>query len=77
MIDEKVWSDMRARLMGLKVADLKSIAREEHIALGYSASRKDDTVACIVAARRHRTLEAKEDPATHPWRRWRSVKGCN
>ena len=75
MAPDTIWEDMRARLMGLTVKQLKQIAKDEHISLGYDASRKDTCVGAIVSARRHRCVELNEDPATHPWRKWRSVKG--
>ena len=71
--DPKVWEDMRERLMNLTLKQLKQIARDEHISLGYDASRKDTCVGAIVSARRHRCMEAQESPTTHPWRRWRSA----
>lgn len=72
--DERaVWEEMRQRLMGLTLKQLKQIAKDEQITLGYDACRKDSCVAAIVSARRHRTHEMNADPATHPWRRWGSV----
>ena len=56
---ELVWDEMRERLMGLTVRQLRQIARDEGICLGYAASRKDTTVAEIVNARRHRAMSGK------------------
>ena len=53
---ELVWDEMRKRLMGLTTRQLRQIARDEGICLGYDASRKDTTVAAIVSARRHRAM---------------------
>ena len=56
---EEVWDEMRERLMRLTTTQLRQIARDEGIALGYAASRKDTTVAEIVSQRRHRALRGK------------------
>lgn len=58
-MDEGVWEDMRERLMGLTTKQLRQIARDEGICLGYDASRKDTTVGAIVSARRHRALRGE------------------
>ena len=58
-MDEDVWEDMRERLMGLTTKQLRQIARDEGISLGYDASRKDTTVGAIVSARRHRALRGE------------------
>lgn len=71
---EKEWVEMRERLMRLSMKQLKQIAKDEHIALGYAASRKDSTVAEIVAQRRSRTLDIEAGEKVHPWRRYRSVE---
>lgn len=71
--DQQVWADMRERLMKLTLKQLKQLAKDEQISLGYDASRKDTCVGAIVSARRHRTKEMGADPATHPWRRWGSL----
>ena len=55
----RVWDEMRERLMGLTTKQLRQIARDEGIALGYAASRKDTTVAEIVSQRRHRALRGE------------------
>lgn len=72
--DPNIWEDMRERLMSLTVKQLKQIAKDEGISLGYDASRKDTTVGAIVTARRQRAMEATDDPGLHPWRRWRSLE---
>lgn len=56
---EEVWDEMRERLMRLTTTQLRQIARDEGIALGYAASRKDTTVAEIVSQRRHRALRGE------------------
>ena len=71
--DPTVWEDMRERLMRLTLKQLKQIAKDEHICLGYGGSRKDTCVGAIVSARRHRCIELSADPSTHPWRKWSSV----
>ena len=58
-MDEDVWDDMRERLMGLTTKQLRQIARDEGICLGYDASRKDTTVGAIVSARRHRAMRGE------------------
>lgn len=73
MSDNSIWEEMRERLMGLTLKQLKQIAKDEHISLGYDASRKDTCVGAIVTARRHRAMGAEEAPETHPWRKFRSV----
>ena len=73
--DPSIWEDMRERLMGLTAKQLKQLAKDEGICLGYDACRKDSMVGNIVSTRRHRCIELSEDPKTHPWRKWRSVKG--
>ena len=71
--DPTIWEDMRQRLMKLTTKQLKQLAKDEHISLGYDASRKDSMIGNIVSTRRHRCLELNEDPNTHPWRKWHSV----
>ena len=56
---ELVWDEMRERLMGLTLKQLKQVARDEGITLGYAASRKDTTVAEIVSQRRSRALRGE------------------
>ena len=58
-MSEQVWDEMRERLMGLTTKQLKQIAREEGVTLGYAASRKDSTVAEIVSQRRSRALRGE------------------
>ena len=58
-MSEEVWDEMRERLMGLTTKQLRQIARDEGITLGYAASRKDTTVAEIVSQRRSRALRGK------------------
>ena len=55
-VEETKWELMRSELMGLRMTELKALARSEGIALGYAASCKDSCVGEIVAQRRHREL---------------------
>ena len=71
--DPSIWEDMRERLMRLTLKQLKKLAKDEHVTLGYGACRKDTCVGAIVSARRNRSLSQRKDPNTHPWRRWNSV----
>lgn len=50
------WEAMREELSGLTVRQLRQIAKDEGICLGYAASRKDTTVGEIITARRCRAL---------------------
>lgn len=50
------WEDMRIELMSMTIKQLKAIAKDEGICLGYAASRKDTCVGEIVSNRRHREL---------------------
>lgn len=50
------WEAMREELSCLTVKQLRQIAKNEGICLGYAASRKDTTVNEIVSARRCRAL---------------------
>lgn len=59
-MSEETWDEMRESLMGLTVRQLKQIAREEGICLGYAASSKDATVDEIVGTRRHRAIRGDE-----------------
>lgn len=58
-MNEGIWDDMRERLMGLTTKQLRQLAKDEGICLGYDASRKDTTVGAIVSARRHRALRGE------------------
>ena len=49
-MDEGVWDDMRERLMRLTTKQLRQLAKDEGISLGYAASRKDAAVAEIRSA---------------------------
>ena len=53
---EDQWEHMRERLMGLTLKQLRQLAKDEGVCLGYSASRKDSTVAEIVGMRRRRAM---------------------
>ena len=57
----------------LTQAQLKQIAKDERISLGYDGCRKDSIVGRIVSERRNRARLTGEDPNAHPWRRWNSV----
>ena len=58
-MNEAIWDEMRERLMGLTTKQLRQLAKDERISLGYDASRKDTTVGAIVSQRRHRALTGK------------------
>ena len=58
-MSEEAWEEMRVRLMGLTTKQLRQIAKDEGITLGYAASRKDTTVAEIVSQRRSRALRGE------------------
>lgn len=45
---------MRRELGSMRVRDLRALAREEGVCLGYQGSRKADVVEAIVSARRYR-----------------------
>lgn len=70
MNEEKVWADMRERLMALTLKELKATAKAEGIALGYDGSRKDTTVARIVSERKAR-VEGRDRKKGTPWRSWK------
>lgn len=59
------WEQMRQELSKLTVKELKAIAKNEGISLGYDASRKDSCVGAIVTARRHFELEGITE--NHDW----------
>ena len=63
------WDEMRDQLMGLSMKELKAIAKEEGICLGYAASRKDSTVGEIVTYRRNLELHGDAKAKVHPWRK--------
>lgn len=54
------WDAMRADLQKLTVKQLRQIARDEGICLGYAASRKDTTIDQIISNRRYRALYASD-----------------
>lgn len=58
-MNEAIWDEMRERLMDLTTKQLRQLAKDEGICLGYDASRKDTTVGAIVSARRHRALRGE------------------
>ena len=58
-MNEEVWEEMRERLTRLTLKQLKQVARDEGITLGYAASRKDTTVAEIVSQRRSRAIRGE------------------
>lgn len=60
MSDESAWEAMREALMGLRVSDLRRMARDEHITLGYAAGSKAGMVDEIVSQRRYRALHPEE-----------------
>lgn len=76
-MEEKIWDDMRERLMRLPMKTLKKLAKDEHITLGYAASRKDTLVGEIVAQRRHRTMQVREDAKAGKGTPWRIYSSDN
>lgn len=72
-IQREIWENMRRRLMQLTVTQLRQIAKDESITLGYAASRKDTLVDEIVAQRRYRANQINADPNSHPWREWNTA----
>ena len=56
---ETEWEQMRERLMGLTMRQLRQLAKAEGVCLGYAGSRKDTAVAEIVGQRRHRAMDGK------------------
>lgn len=68
-MDEGKWEEMRAELMGRTLKELKAIAREEHIALGYAGARKDTCAVEIVSQRRYREINGIMPVKEHPWRK--------
>lgn len=54
------WQTMREGLALLTMKELKGIAKDEGICLGYDASRKDTTIGAIVTHRRYVELNGKE-----------------
>jgi transposase len=71
--EKEIWENMRQRLMQLTMKQLKQLAKDEQITLGYSSSRKDSLVGEIIAQRRHRAQERDVDPSIHPWREWHNI----
>ena len=58
-MNEAIWDEMRERLMSLTTKQLRQLAKDEGITLGYAASRKDTTVGEIVSQRRSRALRGE------------------
>ena len=54
------WEEMRQELSHLTVKELKQLAKDEGICLGYDASRKDTTIGAIVTHRRYMELNGTE-----------------
>lgn len=52
------WEEMRQELSHLTVKELKQLAKDEGICLGWDACRKDSTVGAIVSHRRHMEMES-------------------
>lgn len=59
-MSEDRWDAMRADLQKLTVKQLRQIAKDEGICLGYTASRKDTTIDQIISNRRYRALYAPD-----------------
>lgn len=64
----------REELEAMTTKKLKEYAKEIGCCLGYDGSRKDTTVAAILA---HQSRIERGEPVSkgHPWRKLRSVKG--
>lgn len=62
------WQQMHDELMQLTLKELRAIAKEDGICLGYAASRKDSCVAEIVSSRRHFELDG-DMPKGYDWHR--------
>jgi len=57
-----LYDEIRKRLTAMTCDQLRKLARDEGICLGYAASRKKDMVDEIVAHLRYRDMmEAKDD----------------
>lgn len=80
-MNEGIWEDMREHLMGLTTKQLRQLAKDEGISLGYASSRKDSAVAEIVSQRRHRALTGEvvttgEEASDRDWcREYGSLRG--
>ncbi len=66
MDDERVWTDMAARLERLTLAQLRELAKDEGIPLGTDRNWKGPTIHRIVTERKRRAHD--EPPRKHPWR---------
>ena len=75
MTRNEYWESMRQELMGHTLKQLKAIARDENICLGYAAYQKETCVGEIVSQRRHRAEGGIVQERQHPWRELRSAKG--
>ena len=60
-MSEDRWDAMRADLQKLTVKQLRQIAKDEGICLGYATSRKDTTIDQIVGNRRYHALYASDE----------------
>jgi hypothetical protein len=54
------YEKMREDLARKTMKELRAIARDEGICLGYDGARKDSTVAAIVGQRKHREMKYRE-----------------
>lgn len=57
--DERDWDEMREGLARLTMRELRQVARDEHITLGYAGGRKDSCVEEIVSQRQYRALASR------------------
>ncbi len=69
------WDAVRDELLGMTLKDLKALAKEEGICLGYAAGTKATCAGEIVTQLRYRELNGVLPKKEHPWRKYRSVKG--
>lgn len=52
------YEQMRQELMCHTLKELKAIAKQDGVCLGYDGSRKDTCVGAIVSYRRHKEMES-------------------
>lgn len=50
------WEEMRDELERLTLKQLRALAKNDGITLGYDASRKDSAISAIITARRYQEL---------------------
>lgn len=60
------WEKMREELAHMTLKQLKALAKQDGITLGYDGSRKDSAIGAIVSARRYQELNGYV-PEGHDW----------